>query len=44
MNNDTNVLQFDEDVNMYELVDVYVEHIIDNSEVVEEFELGHAYD
>ncbi|KAI5422282.1 hypothetical protein KIW84_045661 [Lathyrus oleraceus] len=42
LNNDVDVLQFAKDVTRYELVDLYVEHTIDDLEVLDESELGHG--
>ncbi|KAI5437244.1 hypothetical protein KIW84_023387 [Lathyrus oleraceus] len=44
LNYDEDVLEFVEDVNGFELVDVYLEHTIDKIDVVDEVELGKEYD
>lgn len=41
INSDANVLKFVEDVNGFELVDVYVKHCIENPEIIYESKLGH---
>lgn len=38
------MLKFIEDVNGFELVNVYVEHCVDNPNIIDEAELGHGYD
>lgn len=44
LSNDVDILQFFKDVTGYELVDFYVEHNIDDLEVVDESELGRNVD
>ncbi|CAI8592158.1 unnamed protein product [Vicia faba] len=44
LNYDDEVLKFAEDVKGFDLVDVYVDHSIGSSEVIDESELLHDYD
>lgn len=43
---DADMLKFIEDINaiVIELVDVYVEHSVDNPDIINEEELGNGYD
>lgn len=43
INCDVDVLKFIEDANVFELIDVYVEHAIGNLEMIDDAELGHDY-